>query len=543
MTTQLSARVIPARVHARDWSWRHAGRELPAVHGLTVEIEPGQKVLLIGPSGAGKSTLLHAMAGVLHPDEDNASTGSLEINGIPAYGQRGVAGLMQQDPETQVILSRVGDDVAFGAENLAVPREEIWPRVSAALEAVGLDVSLDHSTARLSGGQKQRLALAGILAMRPGLLLLDEPTANLDPDGVLEVRDAVLASIADSGATAIVVEHRIAEWARHMDRVLVLQPHGGISHDVHPERLWSDADLRRALAAAGVWVPDFEYDDARSPCEGTAEDSRVLLSARGLAVSKEAPHRRTFWGRRSREEGSRKSAPSPVLTGIDLELREGEAVSVIGKNGAGKSTLLLTLAGLLEKHRGELEASTELRGHLENSDPFSWRAPELVTRVGTVFQEPEHQFVTPSVREELAFGPRHAVHPETGQPLFTEEEAQERVNQLLARLHLSHLANANPFTLSGGEKRRLSVATVLAAGPRVLLLDEPTFGQDANTWAELVALLREQLAAGTSLVAVTHDDAFTRALSAATFRVGEHPTGERPTGEQPNEEHPSGGSL
>ena len=498
---------------ARNWSWRHAGREQPAVAGLNLHIEPRQKVLLVGPSGAGKSTLLHALAGVLHPDEDIESTGSLQLNGVAAYGQRGVAGLMQQDPETQVILSRVGDDVAFGAENLGVPRAEIWPRVERALDAVGLDLSLDHSTSRLSGGQKQRLALAGILAMQPGLLLLDEPTANLDPDGVLEVRDAVLRAVAETGATLLVVEHRLAVWAEHMDRVLVLAPHGGITHDVAPGALWSDQELRGELAAAGVWIPDFEYDDAGSPFAESLAGGAPLLSARDLAVSRESPRKRSLFRKRDFDV-------RPAVEGINLELAAGSAVSIVGRNGAGKSTLLLTLAGLLEKHGGAVVASPRLQGNVSAEEPFSWKAPELVSRIGTVFQEPEHQFVTNSVREELAFGPQHAVDKNSGERLFTDAEVEERVTELLDRLKLTDLADANPFTLSGGEKRRLSVATILAAGPDVLLLDEPTFGQDANTWKVLVDLLREQLSQGKSIAAVTHDKAFTRALKARTYRVG-----------------------
>ena len=230
--------VRPAAVTARGWGWRHAGRPRPAVSGLDLDIRPGERVLLLGPSGAGKSTLLHALAGVLGDSasgasgpagdgdaEDSDETGSLLIDGAPPRAQRGRAGLVQQDPETQVVLSRLGDDVAFGAENLSVPAAEIWPRVREALDDVGLGrLPLDHPTSALSGGQKQRLALAGILAMRPGLLLLDEPTANLDPAGVLEVRDAVGRCLDKTGATLVVVEHRVAVWKDLVDRIVVLQP-------------------------------------------------------------------------------------------------------------------------------------------------------------------------------------------------------------------------------------------------------------------------------------------------------------------------------
>ncbi|MGG5751945.1 ATP-binding cassette domain-containing protein [Zafaria sp. Z1313] len=410
---------------------------------------------------------------------------------------------MQQDPETQVVQARVGDDVAFGAENLAVPAEQIAPRVRAALAGVGLDVPLTHPTARLSGGQKQRLALAGILAMRPGLVLLDEPTANLDPAGVLEVRDAVVRALDASGATAVIVEHRLEAWAPHVDRVVVLAPGGGVAHAGTPAELFAPGPVRDELVAAGVWVPGYV---PRLPAREAAPPGGGLLRAEGLAVAR---------GR---------TQPA-ALTGVELGLEAGRAVCVTGPNGSGKSTLALTLAGLLPERAGHVVASPALRGEAAGARPYQWRASALIGRIGTVFQEPEHQFVTASVREELEYGPRHARTADGREELFSEEQIAERVDALLRRLRLEHLADANPFTLSGGEKRRLSVATVLAAGPGVLVLDEPTFGQDANTWAELALLLREQLAEGTSVLAVTHDADFADAVGARVLDVAELGTG------------------
>ncbi|MEW1981378.1 ABC transporter ATP-binding protein [Citricoccus sp. NPDC079358] len=511
-----------ARITAAGWGWRHAGRPVPAVAGLDLEVPAGQKVLLAGPSGAGKSTLLYALAGVLDPADESEETGSLQVDGAVSRQLRGHAGLVQQDPETQVILSRVGDDAAFGAENLQVPREQIWGRVRDALDAVGLGedqgICLTRDTSRLSGGQKQRLALAGILAMRPPLILLDEPTANLDPTGVLEVRDAVLAVVERSGATLLVVEHRLAIWADHVDRMLVLEPGGGISHDGSPGELLAPGRVRDELAAAGVWVPGRvpapmtpTSTSAHSP---TAAPSGTLLTARGLAVSREpvTPGWRRRFG----------PTPTPVQADLDLELGAGEAVVVTGANGSGKSTLLLTLAGLIPSHAGTLTAGAALKGeragHLPD-DPYRWKAADLVSRIGTVFQEPEHQFVATTVRDELLFGPRHARDPESGQRLFTDEEAAQRADGLLTALNLESLAEVNPFTLSGGEKRRLSVATVLAAGPEMVFLDEPTFGQDANTWAVLTGLLRGLVAEGRSVLAVTHDADFAAALDARTIEL------------------------
>ncbi|GAA3740917.1 ATP-binding cassette domain-containing protein [Leifsonia bigeumensis] len=472
----------PARVSASGWGWRHASRERWAVRDLDLTIEPGERVLLLGASGAGKSTLLQALAGVLGGDEEGESSGGLLVDGAAPTRTRGRAGLVLQDPDSQVILAKVGDDVAFGCENLGVPREETWRRVREALDAVGLDVALDRSTAALSGGQKQRLALAGVLAMRPGLLLLDEPTANLDPAGVIEVRSAVERVLERTGATLVVVEHRVDVWLPLVDRVVVLSPEGGLLADGAP-----DAVLRaqgRSLAEAGVWVPGFPPPlPARRRAPGAG-----LLAARELSVGRD----------------------TAIREGIELTVAAGTATAITGPNGSGKTTLGFTFAGLLPPIAGEVEATGELRG-AAGVHPIRWKSRELLTRIGTVFQEPEHQFLTATVRDELAVGPRALKLPAA--------EIAARVDELLQRLRLDMLAAANPFTLSGGEKRRLSVATVLATRPRILVLDEPTFGQDSRTWAEQVAILAELVDDGGAIVASSHDRLFVEALADGEVRL------------------------
>lgn len=487
----------PAAVRARGWGWRHAGRRSWAVDALDLEIAAGERVLLLGPSGAGKSTLLHALAGVLGGDEDGERRGELLVDGRPPAEARGRAGLVLQDPDSQVVLARVGDDVAFGCENLGVPREQLWRRVDSALEAVGLELPRRTPTSRLSGGQKQRLALAGALAMRPGLLLLDEPTANLDPVGVIEVRDAVGRVLDQTGATFVVVEHRVEVWRGLVDRVIVLDPAGGVLADGPADRVLADEGER--LAAAGVWIP--EHPPAR-PERHPHLRSLPLLGAESLAVGRRAA-------------GSR--LPEVAASGIHTTVAAGRTLAVTGPNGSGKSTLALTLAGLLPPVGGRLAATSELSAGLGDI-PVRWRSRHLLTRIGTVFQDPEHQFLTGSVRDELAVGPRALRLPAA--------EVTSRVDTLLGRLRLERLAAANPFTLSGGEKRRLSVATVLASRPRVLVLDEPTFGQDSRTWAELLALLAGLVDDGAAAVVVTHDEEFVDAVADSRLRF-ESPHRER----------------
>ncbi|MFB2586018.1 ABC transporter ATP-binding protein [Herbiconiux liukaitaii] len=512
-----------AGLRAQGWGWSHAGRSSWALRGLDLVIEPGERVLLLGASGAGKSTLLHAFAGVLGGADEGDEEGELLVGGRPPEEMRGRVGLVLQDPDSQIVLARVGDDVAFGCENLGVPREEIWPRVEEALADVGLDLELDRPTSALSGGQKQRVALAGVIAMRPDVVLLDEPTANLDPAGVIEVRDAVAGVVRGSRATFVVIEHRVDVWLDVVDRVVVLEPGGGVLADGDPATVLRERGAE--LAAGGVWVPGFDplgglaagdSDRTRGVVRRRDSQGSLLLEASGLAVA--------------RTKGE------VVAEGLDVRITAGEATAVTGRNGAGKTTLALTLAGLIPRAGGALEATAELRGDAvgagatgteatgsgrrrwrkrdaqPGADPARWTSRALLTRIGTVFQDPEHQFVAGSVRRELEVSLR-ALRLEQG-------EIDARVADVAARLRLQPLLDANPYTLSGGEKRRLSVASALVARPRILVLDEPTFGQDSRTWAELVRLLAEQLDRGTAVVAVTHDRAFIEALADRTIEVG-----------------------
>ena len=485
-----------ARVCARDWGWRHAGRKNAALSGVDLDIAPGERVLVLGPSGSGKSTLMGGLAGLLGGAEEGEATGTLTVDGVAPAAARGRVGLLMQDPEAQVVLARVGDDVAFGMENLGVPREEIWPRVENSLAAVGLSVPLDHSTTELSGGQKQRLALASILAMGPGLLLLDEPTANLDPNGVAEVRGAVEAVVERTGATVVVVEHRVDVWASLVDRVIVVAD-GAIAADGPLREVL--AQQGDALRERGIWLPGDDVAAEVGPAPEAAPAPEVPP-----ASSESAPIARVA----DLTIGYDKAAP--VRSGIDLAIERGVSTCIVGANGAGKSTFALTLAGLLPPISGtvEVETSDGTRG-----DPHEWTSKQLLGRMSMVFQEPEYQFLASTVAEELAIGPRAAG--------MSEEEIAPLVDEHLEALGLTTLARANPMTLSGGEKRRLSVATALISAPELLILDEPTFGQDRGTWLGLVRLLRATLARGVTLVSITHDPAFVAAMGQRVVDLGQ----------------------
>ncbi len=477
-------------VEAHGWGWRHGGRRSWALRGVDLRVEPGERVLLLGPSGAGKSTLLAALAGLLEPGHGGEQEGEIRLDGRPSRDARSRAGLVLQDPGSALVMGRAGDDVAFGLENRGVAPDEIWRRVDEALEQVGFRHGRDADTGRLSGGEQQRLALAGVLALRPGLLLLDEVTANLDPAGVTLVRGVLARVLAESGATAVLVEHRVEQVIDLVTRAVVLAPGGGVAADGPPAEVFGVQGA--ALAAAGVWVP------GRHPVVRRRTDAvpgPALLTAEGVRVRYPA-------------------AAADALPATDLDVRAGAALALTGPNGAGKSTLALALAGLLQPTAGEVRPGPGLDPPEPARPLWRWRGRDLVRRIGTVFQDPEHQIVTSTVRDELLVGPRQAG--------ATPSAAGSRADELLQRLGLAHLAAANPYTLSGGEKRRLSVATAIATSPRVVVADEPTFGQDSLTWAELVELLAELRDGGCGLVLVTHDLELVDALADQTVIMKDH---------------------
>lgn len=544
--TFLPSAFSAAQLRFENWGYRHASRKAFAVRGLNLTIEAGQRVLLLGASGIGKSTILEGAAGligsdiilksdsndknsnssshnVLVEDEDGGvSEGAVFVDDVPVHKARGRVGLVLQDPESQAIFQRLGDNVAFGPENMNVPRKEIWNIVDESLKEVGLDgLQLHRSTAHLSGGQMQRLALAGALAMKPSVLLLDEPTANLDPDGVEQIVSAVGKVLDDTHATMVLVEHHAQPWIDLIDRVIVLglenSGNSGNSEDsknfVHDDDIARDESAKTVIVAdgtpdevfnrkdldfenLGIWLPD-KYKDSKNrnigrihvegepDCDPSVGDGKVVLSTKNLAIS---------------------HTDTPIAKNINLEFNSGQITALVGANGAGKSTLSLTLAGLIPSIEGEVVASEELCKDLDSSDPIKWKSTELAKRISYVFQNPEHQFACGTVLEEVMLGPIR-----TG---MSEEDARAKAKELLERFRLGRYANANPYTLSGGEKRRLTVAASLAAAPRVLILDEPTFGQDRKTWMQIIKLIASLRADGVSVIVVTHDKELVDALGA-----------------------------
>lgn len=556
-----------AELRFEHWGYRHASRRAFAVRGLDLTIKAGQRVLLLGASGIGKSTILSGAAGLIGNDfvaknsakdsvensEDGAksqqttlvedadggvSEGCVLVDGVPVRRARGRVGLVLQDPDAQAIFQRLGDNVAFGPENMNVPRGEIWDRVRKSLKEVGLDgLQLHRSTSHLSGGQMQRLALAGALAMQPSVLLLDEPTANLDPDGTQQIVGAVRAVLDSTHATMVLVEHHAEPWIDMIDRVVVL----GLENDeaangkdangetVHSETVHDD-DIARAASSRTVIVADGTPDEVFNRTDLDFEDLGIWLPERYKKNVKSSANESFVINSSANAESSEKYYENcnpaegygevllstkdlaishnsePIARHINLEFKAGQITALVGANGAGKSTLSLTLAGLLPAVSGEVVASDALAQGANGTDPMKWKSPDLAKRISYVFQNPEHQFACGSVLDEVMLGPLR-----TG---VSADEARAKAQELLKRFRLARYAKANPYTLSGGEKRRLTVAASLAAAPRVLILDEPTFGQDRKTWLQIIRLIASLRSGGVSIIVVTHDRELVEALGA-----------------------------
>ncbi|MBK5239200.1 MAG: ATP-binding cassette domain-containing protein, partial [Actinomycetales bacterium] len=481
-----------ARVTVNNLTWRPFARVQPVLQDVSFVIEPGEHVLLVGASGSGKSSLLRAVAGVLHAADEGVQGGSVVVESARGSAQgttqtTAQTGLLLQDPANAGVAHLVGRDVAFGLENQGVPRGEIWDRVRDALTAVTFPFGTEHPVAHVSGGEGQRLALAGVLVMSPHLILLDEPTSMLDAVSADAVRDAVRDAAAASGATLIVVEHRFGPWLPLVDRLLVLGSDGHLVTSGPVEKVLTTHE--NILLRDGVWIPGYV---APLPLTLSSEICSPVISSspREPLVRAEAV-----------TSTSRQGGGSAVFTDVTLDIRAGELTAIVGPSGAGKSTLAMLLAGLRAPTSGRvILAGSEGGAHVgaHQSELISLRPRELARHMGWVPQQAETTVVGRSVVADALRTSR-----ELGLDLTA---ATARVEALLAAVNLSPLQGSDPHLLSGGEMRRLALVGAIAHGPSVLVLDEPTVGQDRHTWAAVAGLIVAARSAGMAVVVTTHDD-------------------------------------
>ncbi|AWB45832.1 ABC transporter [Paenibacillus sp. CAA11] len=479
----------PAWVAAevRNLRLKFAGEPGFVFKDFSLSIYTGEKVLLLGPSGCGKSTLLQVFSGLI--------PGVIEV---PMKWEAGIIpkswGFVFQDPDTQFCMPYADEELAFVLENLGIPREEMPACMDDALEKVGLSLPDRHvPIASLSQGMKQRLALASVLLMDPEVLLLDEPSALLDPIGREQIWQAVRHS--SEGRTVVIVEHRIEEVLDYVDRVILLGPEGRILGQGKPEEIF--ARYRQELQEYGIWYPGVWEDYARS-VRGRQQLSPAPVEA-AAAESQPGPSSRLELAEFRGFRGDREA-----IAVEKAEAAPGDFIAVMGPNGAGKSTLLSSLMGLLTSE-GVYSLDGQPAGKSQKGGRRSLRKRQVertMEKLGFVFQNPEFQFVAETVEAETGFSLQ-----EKGMP---PAESALLVQRCLERFGLSSLGHRHPYQLSMGQKRRLSVATAMVVSKPVLLLDEPTFGQDAvNTIAilELCEKLRRQ---GTIIIMVTHEEHIAR---------------------------------
>lgn len=463
----------PAPLMVDGITFRYRARPEPALRNVSVTLHQGELLLLAGTSGCGKTTLIRCINGLIPRSYKGDLSGRVLLNGretadLPLSRLSQRVGTVLQDPERQILGAHVFTEVAFGLENLALPRDEIRRRVDETLDYLGISHLRDRETFYLSGGEKQKVSLAGVLAMRPDVLLLDEPLASLDPASAQEAL-RLFRHLADAGMSILIVEHRVEDvLGIRPDRVLFMAE-GRISYAGPP------AGLAKVVGYRQVKLPATAVIQKGAAVQSPAFEPAVKANGRAPLV--------TFDGVSfSYGHGPR------VIHDVDLTIRQGDITALLGANGAGKTTLIKHAIGLLKPKEGVV--------FVDGSDTRELSVAEIAHTVGYVFQSPSHMLHAPTVREELAFGPENLG--------YDDVMVDEGVGEAVRALNLTGLEEYAPLSLSFGQQKRVSIAAVLAMRSRILVMDEPTAGQDYwNYMAFMDAIL--QTPGFSAVLFITHD--------------------------------------
>lgn len=460
----------------RGLSFRYRSRERWALKDVSFDLAAGQLLLTAGPSGCGKTTLARCINGLIPRSYKGEMVGKIEIygrdtSGMPLARISQSVGTVLQDPERQILGTKVINEVAFGLENLGLPREEIRERAVAAMSRLGIADLQERETFFLSGGEKQKVALAGVLAMAPRLLMLDEPLASLDPasgdDALHMIRELV-----DEGMAILIVEHRVEDVLNiHPDVGLYLQDGEVVFHGAI-EGLLRSVDYHEVKLPAPMVIERATNDPA--PARFTPALRKHTPDAPPLVAFEEVSF--------SYEEGV------PVLRDVNLEIQAGDVLAVLGPNGAGKTTLVKHAIGLLKPQAGDVRVLG--RSTREVS------VAQVADTLGYVFQSPSHMLFAPTVAQELAFGPRNLGHE--------EEQIGKEVAGAVEIMNLTGMEEDPPLALSFGQQKRVSIAAILAMGSRILVMDEPTAGQDYRNYMDFMDSILG-LPSFKSILFITHD--------------------------------------
>ncbi len=487
----------------RDFSFQYRAQKQPTLHHINLDIYPGQRVLIVGPSGSGKSTLASCINGLIPFSYPGECTGSLEVDGLDAphsgiFSLSQHVGTVLQDPDGQFIGLTVGEDIAFALENECVAQDEMRQTVERVAKLVDVDHHLGFAPHELSGGQKQRVSLAGIMVDDVKILLFDEPLANLDPATGKQAIELIADIQHKSGTTVLIIEHRLEDalW-RHADRI-VLMSEGSIAADTTPDELLSTSLLRdcgireplylTALRYAGVDIaPEKHPDSAAGFVLDDGDTERVRGWYRSRSARPEPAEQAALLEVQGLSFGYSKE--QRTLTDISFTITKGEMTAIIGRNGAGKSTLAKLICGFEKPDEGVLK----LNGRDITGDSIRERA----MHVGYVMQNPNQMISKTMIFDEVALGIRRMG--------LGESEIRERVEETLRVCGLYPFRNWPISALSFGQKKRVTIASVLVMRPELIILDEPTAGQDFRNYTEIMEFLRGLNANGVTVLMVTHD--------------------------------------
>ena len=497
-------------IDIKNVTYTHWNQTEPTLHAVSLQIKTGTLNVLVGPSGSGKSTLCDLFNGVIPHLHGGDLQGEVWVAGMKTaeaevknLAQR--VGRVFQDPETMFAMLQVDDEIAFGPENMQMEVESIKAIVDELLEQTDLAGRRKNLVWNLSGGQVQKLGLATVLAVRPHMIVLDEPTSNLDPGATHSVHELVL-SLRNEGVTVLLVTRELDEFLAEADQLLILDA-GRILAAGPPREILREHG-QYMVDSLGVWLPETseigiqllsDTKQNRTSIPITVDETLELLKTYGLMHLDLAPSQAAAKDVPSQErevlisaKNLRFAYPGGVeaLKDISLDIHAGEWLMIVGRNGAGKSTLARLLVGLSKAREGALT--------LFGKDSRTWKVQDLANHLALVFQNPEHQFLTDTVADEIGYSL-------LAQGVDAPEEKERRTLELLQQLGLEEFRETHPFSLSAGLKRRLGVATMLGGNPDVLLVDEPTYGQDKEMTHTLMALMQKIRTQGVAVVMITHD--------------------------------------
>ncbi len=490
-------------IEFKDYTFKYRAQKEPTLRDINLSIYPGEKVLIVGPSGSGKSTIAHCINGLVPFSFAGESSGTLKVKGenpakLGIFGMSKIAGTVLQDTNGQFIGLTVAEDIAFALENDMVPQEEMIDRVSQVADVVEVKTLLGHAPWELSGGQKQRVSMAGVMVDDVEILLFDEPLANLDPATGKRAIDLIDKISRNKKTTILIIEHRLEDALyRDVDRIVVVGE-GRIVADEKPDRLL----VGNVLKEQGIREPLYVTALKHAGCELTEESRPQHIETMRLEPYKELMQRwfqTVSYRKEKKEEKCVLSVKdlyfsyvegNPVLQHIHFDIRKGEMVSIVGKNGAGKSTLAGIICGFMKPVRGSI---------LLNGEDISEQSiKERGEKIGLVMQSPGQMISKPMIYEEVALG--LAVR---GVP---EEEIKERVYRTLKICGLYPFRNWPVSALSYGQKKRVTIASILVMDPEIIILDEPTAGQDYRHYTEIMEFLKEiNEKYGITILMITHD--------------------------------------